>query len=120
MRGIAALTGLVIITIVLLDSFETVVLPRRIQRAFRLTSWFYRNTWVPWSRLARHFRSVNRREAFLSYFGPLSLIVLLVFWAAGLILGFALLQYANGQHISLNNQPVTFGGLMYHSGETFF
>jgi Ion channel len=119
-RALAAVAGLLIIGVVLLDSFETVVLPRRIQRSFRLTSWFYRHTWVPWSRLSRHFRSINRREAFLSYFGPLSLIVLLVFWAAGLIFGFALLQFGSGEHIALNNQRVTFGGLMYHSGETFF
>jgi hypothetical protein len=70
--------------------------------------------------LSRQFKSINRREAFLSYFGPLSLIVLLGFWAAGLIFGFALLQFGAGGHIALNNQPVTFGGLMYHSGETFF
>ena len=120
MRVIAVVLGLVIIATVLLDSFETVVLPRRVQRSFRLTSWFYRNTWTPWARLARHFGSVHRREAFLSYFGPLSLIVLLMFWAAGLILGFALLQYGGGEHVALNNQPVTFGGLLYHSGETFF
>lgn len=120
MRVIAALAGLLIIATVLLDSFETVVLPRRVQRSFKLTSWFYRHTWVPWARLSRHFKVVNRREAFLSYFGPLSLIVLLVFWAGGLIFGFALLQYGAGEHIALNNQPVTFGGLMYHSGETFF
>jgi hypothetical protein len=117
---IAGIVGVTVISVVLLDSFETVVLPRRVQRAFRLTSWFYRNTWVPWSRLSRHFKSVNRREAFLSYFGPLSLILLLVFWAAGLIFGFALLQFSNGAHISLNSQNVTFGGLIYHSGETFF
>ncbi len=120
MRALAAVTGFLIIAAVLLDSFETVVLPRRIQRSFRITSWFYRHTWVPWSRLSRHFNSINRREAFLSYFGPLSLIVLLGFWAAGLIFGFALLQFGAGEHVSLNSQRVTFGGLMYHSGETFF
>jgi hypothetical protein len=118
--AIEAVAGFLIIAAVLLDSFETVVLPRRIQRSFRITSWFYRHTWVPWSRLSRHFQSINRREAFLSYFGPLSLIVLLGFWAAGLIFGFALLQAGAGEHIALNNRPVTFGGLMYHSGETFF
>lgn len=120
MPSIAAVAGLVIIAAVLLDAFETVVLPRRIQRSFRITSWFYRHTWVPWARFSRQFKSINRREAFLSYFGPLSLIVLLGFWAAGLIFGFALLQAGAGEHIALNNRPVTFGGLMYHSGETFF
>jgi len=120
MRVIAAVIGFLIIATVLLDSYETIVLPRRVQRSFKLTSWFYRHTWVPWARLSRHFKSINRREAFLSYFGPLSLIVLLVIWAGGLIFGFTLLQYGGGQHIALNNQPVTFGGLLYHSGETFF
>ena len=120
MNLFAAIVGLVIIVTVLLDAFETVVLPRRIQRSWRLTSWFYSHTWTLWSSVSRHFKSTNRKEAFLSYFGPLSLIVLLMVWAAGLIFGFALLQYGSGEHISLNNQPVTFGGLMYHSGETFF
>lgn len=120
MHAIPAVAGFLIIAAVLLDSFETVVLPRRIQRSFRITSWFYRHTWVPWVRLSRQFKSINRREAFLSYFGPLSLIVLLGFWAAGLIFGFALLQFGAGDHVTLNNQPVSFGGLIYHSGETFF
>lgn len=117
---LAAIPGIIIILAVLLDAFETVVLPRRVQRAFRLTSWFYRNTWRPWARLSRLLKQVNRREAFLGYFGPLSLIFLLIFWAAGLIFGFALLQFGAGQHIQLSNSPITFGGLMYHSGETFF
>lgn len=112
--------GIIIILAVLLDAFETVVLPRRVQRSFRLTSWFYRHTWVPWVKLSQLIQSPNRREAFLSYFGPLSLILLLGFWAIGLIFGFALLQYGLGGHLQLGNQPITFGALLYHSGETFF
>jgi hypothetical protein len=120
MLTFAAIAGLVIILAVLLDAFETVVLPRRITRHFRLTAWFYRRTWLPWMKLARRIESPNRREAFLSYFGPLSLILLLVFWAAGLIFGFALVQYGAGEHVRLGNEPITFGILVYHSGETFF
>jgi Ion channel len=120
MSAIAAIAGLVIILGVLLDAFETIVLPRRVQRAFRLTSWFYRHTWVPWMRLSRLIKSTSRRESFLSYFGPLSLILLLVFWAVGLIIGFALLQYGVGEHVTLGNERITFGVLLYHSGETFF
>ena len=96
------------------------VLPRRVQRAFRLTSWFYRRTWVPYRKLANRIPSRARRENFLSYFGPLSLIFLLILWAAGLIFGFALLQYGVGEHFRLSGEPVTFGLLIYHSGETFF
>ena len=50
----------------------------------------------------------------------MSLIFLLALWAAGLIVGFALLQYGAGGHLQLNNEPLTFGRLLYHSGETFF
>jgi hypothetical protein len=115
-----AIVGVLIIFLVLLDAFETIVLPRRVTRHFRLTAWFYRRTWVPWLRVARKITSPNRRESFLSYFGPLSVILLLVFWATGLIFGFALVQYGVGEHVKLGNEPITFGILMYHSGETFF
>jgi ion channel len=116
----AAILGIVIIASVLLDAFETIVLPRKVQRAFRLTSWFYRHTWVPWVRLSRLIRVHSWRENFLGYFGPLSLILLLVFWAIGLIFGFALMQFGLGEHVRLGNEPITFGILLYHSGETFF
>src|SRR5258708_7249703 len=120
MKILPVIFGVAIIFVVLLDAFETIVLPRRVTRHFRLTAWFYRNTWVPWMRMARKIQSANRRESFLSYFGPLSVILLLIFWAAGLILGFALLQYGAGEHVKLGNEPITFGILLYHSGETFF
>jgi len=71
MHAIAIILGTVIILSVLLDAFETVVLPRRVQRNFRITSWFYRNTWRPWARLASRIKSQTRREAMLGYFGPL-------------------------------------------------
>ena len=112
--GIASILG------ILLDAFETVVLPRRVQRSFRLTSWFYRRTWIPYRSLAGRIPSRARRENFLSYFGPLSLIFLLILWAAGLIFGFALLQYGVGEHFRLSGEPLSFGLLVYHSGETFF
>ncbi len=44
----------------------------------------------------------------------------MVFWAAGLILGFALIQHGIGGHEQLNQEPLTFGRVLYHSGETFF
>lgn len=115
-----AILGIAIILSVLLDAFETVVLPRRVQRAFRLTSVFYRNTWIPWIKLSRLIQSANGREVFLSYFGPISILLLLGVWATGLIFGFALLQYGLGEHVRLSGEPITFGILLYHSGETFF
>ncbi len=120
MHALAAIAGILIILSVLLDAFETIVLPRRVQRSFRLTSWFYRHTWVPWVKLSRLIKAPARREAFLSYFGPLSMIFLLGIWAFGLIFGFAVLQSGFGHHVKLGNDPITFRLLLYHSGETFF
>ena len=116
----ASIAGIVLIFIILMDAFETVVLPRRIKRSFRIASWFYKNTWGFWTRVGRHLKSANRREGFLAYFGPLSLIVLLGFWALGLIFGFACVQYGLGEHLTLGNEKITFGKVLYHSGETFF
>src|ERR1700683_4393772 len=112
--------GLIIIWVVLLDAFETVVLPRRVTRHFKLTAWFYRRTWVPWQKIAHHIKTPSRQQGFLVHFGPLSLIMLLAFWASMLIFGFALLQFGIGGHEQLGKEPLTFGRIIYHSGETFF
>src|SRR6476469_6388849 len=120
MHALAIFAAAVILLAILLDAFETVVLPRRVQRQFRITNWFYRNTWRPWARLTSHIKSQTRREAFLGYFGPLSMIALLGLWACGLIFAFALLQYGGGEHLSAGNIKITFRALLYHSGETFF
>src|SRR5881394_3354846 len=117
---VAIVFGAVILCVVLLDAFETVVLPRRVLRNFKLTAYFYRRTWLPWRRVAGHIRPASRQQNFLGYFGPLSLIVLLGIWAAGLIFGFALVQYGIGGHEQLSQEPLTFGRILYHSGETFF
>jgi hypothetical protein len=116
----ASIAGIVLIFIILLDAFETVVLPRRIKRLLRLTTWFYKNTWGFWTRVGSRIKSSNRREGFLAYFGPLSLIVLLFFWAGGLIFGFACMQYGFGEHVSLGSEKITFWKVVYMSGETFF
>jgi len=112
--------GLAIIWVVLLDAFETVVLPRRVLRNFKLTAYFYRRTWIPWRKIASHIKTPSRQQNFLGYFGPLSLILLLAFWAASLIFGFSLIQYGIGGHEQLSGEPLTFGKILYHSGETFF
>ena len=85
------------------------VLPRRVTRHFRLTAWFYRRTWLPWKAIAKRIATASRQQSFLGYFGPLSLIMLLAFWAMTLIVGFALLQYGIGGHEQLSGEPITFG-----------
>ncbi|MGO8793540.1 MAG: potassium channel family protein [Candidatus Sulfotelmatobacter sp.] len=116
----AVAAGIAIIAVVLLDAFETVVLPRRVTRQFKLTAWFYRRTWLPWRYIAGHISKPARQQNFLGYFGPLSLIFLMAFWATSLIFGFGLWQYGLGGHEQLGNEPLTFGRILYASGETFF
>lgn len=117
---LAAVGGMAIIWIVLLDAFETVVLPRRVLHNFRLAAYVYRRTWIPWRRIAGWIKKPSRQQNFLGYFGPLTLILLLGVWAISLILAFALIQYGIGSHEQLGNEPITFARLLYQSGETFF
>lgn len=109
------------IVFVLLDAFETIVLPRRVTRPFRLATFFYASTWRPWRALARAMPSGRRRETFLSFFGPLSLLLLLAIWALGLTLGFGFLQWGMGSHETVAGHDVTtFWDVLYMSGSSFF
>jgi hypothetical protein len=120
MRIIVGILGLLILLIVLWEAFETVVLPRRVTRKFRLTRLFYRATWLPWSAVARRIRADKRRETFLSFYGPLSLLFLIGVWAAGLIFGFALLDWAAGSAFVMSQGTPNFWTDFYLSGTTFF
>ncbi len=112
--------GLALIIVVLWDVFETIVLPRRVTRRFRLTRAFYRSVWIPWSAIAVRLRKSKRRETFLGFFGPLSLLALLVFWAVTLVFGFALLHFAFGSHMGVAAGHAGFFSDLYYSGTTFF
>jgi hypothetical protein len=117
MHILAGLVGFALIAIVLGDAFETIVLPRRVRRRLRFTRLFYRYTWLPWRRVVVHFPN-PRRETLLGFYGPLSLIFLLLSWAMVLILAFALLHWAGGMHLS-GDMNTGFGEALYFSGTTF-
>jgi hypothetical protein len=118
---LAIILGVLLLLYVLRDAFETVVLPRRVSRRFRLTRFFYVLTWSPWRALARRRREGNPRENFLSIYGPLSLLVLLGTWAAALIVGFALIHWGAGSRLSLpEGIRRGFVADLYFSGTTLF
>jgi len=117
---LATIVGFISFFAILRDSFETIILPRRISRRFRLSRWFYSSTWMLWSTVAHKIRPGNRREFYLSIYGPASLIILLVFWAAILIIGFALLQWGLSSQLNVPQNVVSFGTYLYMSGTTFF
>jgi hypothetical protein len=120
MRVVWVAIGCVLIVVVWWDAFETIVLPRRVSRRLRLTRTFYRAVWIPFAAVARRLPPNRHREMFLSYFGPASLLLLLSIWAVGLILGFALVQWALGSLPNAGDERAAFSFYAYLSGETFF
>ena len=108
MRPFPFLVGLLLIAVVLWDAFETVVLPRTVTRRLRLAALYFQATWNPWARVARMFEPDSRRERFLAIYGPLSLLGLLMVWALGLILGFAVLQWAAGSQLQTSTGKAAF------------
>lgn len=124
LTAVAIFIGLALIGLVLVDAFETILLPRTALRRFRLTRLFYRSTWQPWAALGRRIQDRSQRERFLGVFGPLSLVALLVVWATVLIVGFGLIQWRLGLKLDGANGLTTgWAGLweaIYFSGTTFF
>ena len=105
----ALILGVLLILGILQDSFETIILPRRVSRKFRLSRLFYVTLWGFWSMPGRKMHSGNRREFYLSYFGPLSLILLIVVWATvSSFLASRLLQWGIGSQVSCTGENSRF------------
>ncbi len=118
-----AILGLALVAVILWDVFETIILPRRVTRRFRLARMFYRWTWRPWRFITCFIHKKNRRESFLSYYGPLSLLGLFGVWAIALIIAFAVLHYAAGSAVVSSVAATGHPGFrtdLYMSGTTFF
>jgi hypothetical protein len=118
MRMFAAFAGLALLFAILWDAFETIVLPRRITRHYRLARLFYRSTWEPWRRIALRYPD-KRRESLLSFFGPISFLMLLLLWAVAIMFAFSLLHYGFGSRLE-GDGPTTFWTCLYFSGTSLF
>src|SRR5215218_9846006 len=126
MHILAMVAGLSIIVVVLSDAFATIVLPRRVNRRFSPSRLVLLIGWRSWSALARHLpgavgrEGAGRQSDFLSIFGPLALLGLVGLWAAGLVVGFALLLWGTQGPVAGTAAGEEFGTLLYLSGATFF
>lgn len=120
MRIITLLSGFVCLFAVLLDAFQTIILPRRASGRFRLTRIFYRLTWAPWVFVTKRIWDSRKRESAFSYYGPMSLILLLVVWAGAMVIGFALIFYALSSPFNDSTQRPGFRSDLYVSGTTIF
>lgn len=120
MQIVTLLAGIVCLFAVLLDAFQTIILPRRATGRFRLTRMFFISTWRPWVYFTKRFHESRKRETAFSYYGPMSLIFLLAMWAGGMVIGFALIYYALDSPF---NDPLQGKGMrsdLYVSGTTLF
>jgi hypothetical protein len=120
MRILAVIFGIALIILVAQDAFETIVLPRRVTRRIRLTKLFYRLTQLGWNSIGHMIRSSARRDSFRGYAAPLSLLALLLFWAALFILGYGLLLWGLALPLSALSNTISFPTYLYLSSTTFF
>src|ERR671934_680309 len=93
MRIVAGIAGVILIALMLAEFFVTFMLPRRVRRDPRIARGLIRLFWRPWRVVARQL-SPSSADTFLGLFGPLALLSELLTWTIGLILGFALVEYA--------------------------
>jgi hypothetical protein len=116
------IAGVVVFLVVLWDAFEAIILPRRVTRKFRLTRIYYLLTWRSWRFYARLISSRKSREAFLGFYGPISLLFLIGVWAIGLVVAFGMMQYGAGSALNIAAAGVgsSLNTDFYLSGTTFF
>ena len=120
MRVVLGILSCALVLAILTDAFETIILPRRVTRRIRLTTMFYRSTWRPWSAIARRIRKARRRETYLSYYGPLSTLLLLTVWALGMIVAFAGIHWSLQTPLLAPERRPDFWTYLYMSGTDYF
>ncbi len=108
--------GIAFVVLVILDVFETIILPRTVVRRLRPSNLFFDWAGRIYVHLGR-FRRKRIRQAFLVSFGPLCLLCLLLLWAILLMVGWALIIH--GTHTLFSSGPLSFPESLYFSGVTF-
>ena len=114
------IAGIIVFLVVAWDAFEAIILPRRVTRKFRLTRFYFKFTWMTWKAVALLVSSKKRRESFLGFYGPISLLFLIGVWAVGLVFSFGMMQYGAGSALNLSHNTPSFYTDLYLSGTTFF
>jgi hypothetical protein len=107
------LAGAIVVAVMLLDVFQSVIVPRPTGYRFRLSGRLVRATWPLWRAAAQRFDDTERRENFLGTYAPFILIVFLVMWVSGLILGYGLLLHSLRDGL---RPAVGFLGALYFAG----
>jgi hypothetical protein len=124
MYAAAVISGLCLLAFVLLDAFQTIILPRRPVGRFRITRLFFLLTWYPWTAVGRLIRGRKAREQMYSVYGPLALLLLFVVWAALITCAYGLMYFGLHEPFVDPQHPAgifeVFRSCLYVSGTTIF
>jgi hypothetical protein len=116
---VAIIAGAMLIAVILWEGFEIIILPRRVTRRFRLSRFFFVSSWHAW-KFTVNLLPGRFQGTWLSFFGPLFILFMLIFWVSGLIVGFALLYWASDAMSHTPEGKYGFLRDLYQSGTTFF
>jgi len=117
MHVLAIVLGAILIAVVLWETFETLVLPRRVSRRIRLTRFYFRWSWSLWKWIGRD-RTGPLPETYLGVYAPLSLLWLFAWWAAGVVIGFALVAWGTNAPLAVQG-TARLWTYLYFSATTF-
>jgi len=117
-RPVVGVAGLLLVAAVLFEAFETIVLPQRVGRRWRITEGVYAVTWPAYRAAATAVRDSPRRERILSYYGPGSLLFTITLWFTTIILGYALALWAFAH--DLGGHVPSFGDAVYIAASMLF
>jgi Ion channel len=124
MHAASIVAGIFLLALVLLDTFQTIILPRRPVGRLRLTRLFFLITWYPWTALAGLLPSRRSREQMYSVYGPLALLLLFVLWAMLLTCAYGLIYFGLNMPFADPTHPATalqqLRSCLYASGTTIF
>ncbi len=117
-RLIVGIAGVALVGLMVAEVFFAFLMPRRVKRSPRIARRAWTVAWQPWRRLAARL-SPGSEDTMLGLYGPLGLVGILVVWALGVVLGFAMLQWALGSDLGAGGQKVGFLEDAYFSAGGF-
>lgn len=91
MRAVAFALGVLVVLAVTSSVLRTLVVPRRLRSKIAQVSFVA--TLLPFRWLGRRSDHYPTRDRILSWAGPLSIVVMLLVWLAGFLLGYSLMLY---------------------------
>jgi len=124
MHVTATIFGCILLAVVLVDAFQTIILPRRPVGRLRITRLFYLMTWLPWRWFAALCPMRKAREQLYGIYGPSALLFLFALWAVLLVVSYGLIYFGMRSPFVDPMHPVTaltqLRTCIYASGTTLF